>query len=149
MTTQTASEEANKELVRTEMEKLLEQRDFEFVDDIYAETVEIRTRRAGGRPVVSREDLKSLYAEWTDAFPDLTVEIHAELADGDLVVQQVTLRGTHEGTFRGVEPTGAVIDIDGFHLREIRDGTIVATSSVAEMATLMTQLGLDLPFDAM
>lgn len=139
--------EANKELVQTELREVLEHRNFAFVDDIYDETVEIRTQRVGEGPLVSRADIKDHYAEWTHAFPDLTVEVNEAVAEGDVVVTHVTLKGTHEGNFRGIDSTGAVITVDGFHLREIQDGKIVATSSMVGMATLLEQLGFSTPSD--
>src|SRR5688572_20478109 len=40
------------------------------------------------------------------AFPDLHLTIEAEIAEGALVVQRLTGRGTHRGAFLGVPPTG-------------------------------------------
>src|SRR3954452_6400234 len=40
------------------------------------------------------------------AFPDLHAIVEDEIAEGDRVVQRLTLCGTHEGEFIGVLPTG-------------------------------------------
>ena len=108
----------------------------------------LRTRTGDDQPVVSREDIKALYQEWKTAFPDLDVEVEHEALEGDTVMQYVTMRGTHEGPFRGIDPTGNEIAVPGFHMRRVRDGKIVETASVAGMATLLGQLGVDLPIEA-
>ena len=105
--------EANKELARREITELWENHNFAFVEEAYADTVSVGMVRTGTEErLVGRDDLKALYKEWYEAFPDLSVDINHEVAENDTVVCHVTLRGTHEGTFRGIEPTGNEIEID-------------------------------------
>ncbi|MFD1598901.1 ester cyclase [Halobellus rarus] len=98
--------------------------------------------------MVSRDDIKALYGEWKTAFPDLRVEVEHGVVEGDTVMQYITMRGTHEGPFRGIEPTGNEIAVPGVHMRRVRDGEIVETASVAGMATLLGQIGVELPIEA-
>ena len=63
-------------------------------------------------------------------------------------MQYVTMHGTHDGPFRGIKPTGNEITVPGFHMRRIRDGQIVQTAAVAGMATLLSQIGVELPIEA-
>lgn len=143
------SGEANKELVRRETAELLEAGNLDFLYDAYAEDVVVRTVRAGSEsPVVGRDGVRAAYEEWKTAFPDLTAEVNAEAAEGDVVMQHLTLRGTHEGPFRGVEPTGNEIAVDGFYFRRVRDGEIVETASIVGMSELLRQIGVDLPIEA-
>jgi predicted SnoaL-like aldol condensation-catalyzing enzyme len=46
------------------------------------------------------------------ALPDLRVEIHAQVAEGDLVATRKTLAGTHRGPLLGIAPTGREVRID-------------------------------------
>ncbi|KTG10355.1 hypothetical protein AUR64_12355 [Haloprofundus marisrubri] len=145
---ETSSIEANKELVRRESAEILEKDNFDFLDEVYADDITVRMVRAGSEdPVVGRENIKTVYEEWKTAFPDLTAEINAEAAEGDVVMHHLTLRGTHEGPFRGVDPTGNEIQVNGFHLRRIHDGKIVETASMVEMSELLRQIGVDLPIE--
>jgi steroid delta-isomerase-like uncharacterized protein len=138
-----------KELVRYEITELFERGNVDVVDDLYAEDVVVGIRRTGSdEPVASRSDIKALFGEWHDAFPDLNVDINSEAVDGDTVVAHVTLYGTHEGEFRGIEPTGNRISVDGFHQRRVRDGEIVEAVSMVEMGELLRQLDVDLPLEA-
>src|ERR1700710_1835690 len=43
------------------------------------------------------------------AFPDLRVEIHDQIAEGDKVVTRKTLRGTHRGDFFGIPATNRAV----------------------------------------
>jgi len=138
--------EANKELLRREREELTERKNVDAVDELYAERVTVRMTRLGtDETVVDREDLKALYREWFAAFPDLSEEIHARVAEGDEVMEYLTIRGTHEGPFRGIEPTGENVEVDGYHYRRIEDRRIVETASMVGMVTLFSQLGVELP----
>jgi steroid delta-isomerase-like uncharacterized protein len=147
--TPTPDVEAVRDLIARENEALADAGSFDYVDELYAEDVIVNMTRTGDdQPVVSREDIKALYQEWKTAFPDLDVEVEHEAVEGDTVMQYVTMRGTHEGPFRGIAPTGNEIAVPGFHMRRVRDGNIVETASVAGMATLLGQLGVDLPIEA-
>jgi len=122
---------------------------FDYVDELYADDVIVNTTRAGDdTPVVSRADIKALYREWKTAFPDLRVEVEHETVEGDTAMQYVTMRGAHEGPFRGIDPTGNEIAVPGFHMRRVQNGKVVETASVAGMTTLLGQLGVELPIEA-
>jgi steroid delta-isomerase-like uncharacterized protein len=149
MTPSAADVEAARTLMARENQALNEGESFDYVDELYAEDVTVNVTRTGDdRPVVSRADIKALYREWKTAFPDLRVEVEHEVVEGDTAMQYVTMRGTHEGPFRGIDPTGNEIAVPGFHMRRVRDGKIVETASVAGMATLLGQLGVELPIEA-
>lgn len=55
------------------------------------------------------------------------------------------MRGTHEGTFRGIESTGREIDVRGSSYRRAADGRYVAATDQVSMMTMLAQLGVDLP----
>ncbi|MFD1514662.1 ester cyclase [Halomarina rubra] len=140
---------STKELVRYEITELFERGNVDVVDDLYAEDVVVGIRRTGSdEPVASRRDIKDIYEEWSTAFPDLNVDINSEVVDDDTVTAHVTLYGTHDGEFRGIEPTGNRISVDGFHQRRVRDGKIVEAVSMVEMGEFLRQLGVDLPLEA-
>ncbi|RDZ48108.1 hypothetical protein C5B86_03345 [Haloferax sp. Atlit-19N] len=145
MSTRTATEE-NRTLIRTEFDRAWNRDELDALDELYADTVCIATTRSGSdEALVTREDSKELHGEWDGAFPDATTEINAMVAEGDAVMVWWTLRGTHLGTFRGIEPTGSQIAVDGFSYRRIDEGTIVEVKDAASMATLFSQLGVELP----
>jgi steroid delta-isomerase-like uncharacterized protein len=149
MATTTPEADTARELLARENEALNDGQSFDYIDELYAEDVVVNMTRTGDdQPVVSREDIKALYQEWKTAFPDLRVEVEHEAVEGGTAMQYITMRGTHEGPFRGIEPTGNEIAVPGFHMRRVQDGKIVETASVAGMATLLSQLGVELPIKA-
>ena len=59
------------------------------------------------------------------AIPDLAVEIHEQIAEGDKVVTRKTIRGTHLGSFMGIPATGRPVAIDVIDIVKVRNGQYV------------------------
>src|SRR5947208_1960250 len=59
------------------------------------------------------------------AFGDLRFEIEDEIADGDKVVQLVTMKGRQVGTLMGREPTGRAFAVRHIYVWRIAGGTII------------------------
>jgi steroid delta-isomerase-like uncharacterized protein len=80
-------------------------------------------------------------ALWT-ALPDLNVRLRRVAAiDGDLVVSEHTLSGTHLGTLFGVPPTGRPVEVDTVVVWEFREGRIRGETVYLDMATVLRQVG--------
>jgi steroid delta-isomerase-like uncharacterized protein len=79
-------------------------------------------------------------------FPDLSFETRRAYIREDLVVQEWTARGTHEGTMTrsGVEvpPTGRRVEYRGMDVIPIRDGLVARKDVYSDSVTLLRQLGL-------
>ncbi|MBW3608092.1 MAG: ester cyclase, partial [Actinobacteria bacterium] len=54
------------------------------------------------------------------AFPDFHVVVEEQIAEGDLVVQRVSARGTHRGEFLGLAPSGQTATFDLIELNRAR-----------------------------
>jgi len=59
------------------------------------------------------------------AFPDLHIEIHDQIAEGDKVVTRKTLHGTHQGTFFGIPATNRAVVIEVTDIVRVRAGKYV------------------------
>jgi len=75
-------------------------------------------------------DVRDQEQEWwqqaRSAFPDMTFIVNLLIEQGDLVVSNWTVRGTHTGTaFYDVQPSGEAVEINGTAILRIRDGQIV------------------------
>ncbi len=46
------------------------------------------------------------------------------LAEGDRVVTRLTVRGTHQGDFQGIPPTGKPVTVSGINIDRIANGKI-------------------------
>lgn len=78
------------------------------------------------------------------AFPDFHHEINDMVAEAEKVTARVTLTGTHEGEFMGIPPTGNKIEYTAFLTARFSDKRIVELWGMADMMTLMRQLGMEL-----
>ena len=84
-------------------EELLTQGDLAVADEILAADC----RHHAPAPLApGSEGLKRWVAALRRAFPDLCAIVEDEIAEGDTVVQRLTLSGTHEGVCCGAPPTG-------------------------------------------
>ena len=79
-------------------------------------------------------------------FPDLSFEARSQYLRDDLVVQEWTARGTHEGPMSRsgmtIQPTGRTVDYRGMDIIPIRDGLVARKDVYSDGVTLLRQLGL-------
>lgn len=74
------------------------------------------------------------------AFPDLRVEIHDMVAEGDKVTTRKSFHATHQGEFLGVPPTRKTVVMDVIDIIQLRDGKYVAHWGILDMQNLMAQI---------
>lgn len=86
------------------------------------------------------EGFRTVNEMFRGAFPDLTLTIDDLVAEGDKVAARCTARGTHEGTFTGIPPTGNQVAWEVISPIRIADGKITERWSQADTAGLMGQL---------
>ncbi|MBV9171031.1 MAG: ester cyclase [Chloroflexi bacterium] len=87
------------------------------------------------------DGLKQIFTLLHTAFPDLQIEIEDLIAEGDKVVGRVTARGTHEGEFMGIAPTGKRVSFTAIDIVRIAGGQIAERWSQADNLALLQQLG--------
>jgi steroid delta-isomerase-like uncharacterized protein len=94
---------------------------------------------------VGREQIGRAISGIFAVFPDLTFETRRQYLCEELVVQEWTARGTHEGTMRrsGIEvpPTGQKVEYKGVDVIPIRDGLVARKDVYSDSVTLLRQLG--------
>jgi steroid delta-isomerase-like uncharacterized protein len=95
---------------------------------------------------VGREEIGRAIDGIFAVFPDLAFETRRAYVREDLVVQEWTARGTHEGpmTRSGIEvrPTGRKVEYKGMDVIPIRDGLVARKDVYSDSITLLRQLGL-------
>ncbi len=95
------------------------------------------------KPMTLEEHIQA-YRTFLVAFPDFHHEINDMIAEADKVTARVTLTGTHNGEFMGIPPTGNKIEYNALLTARFSDKRIVELWGVADMMTLMQQLGMEL-----
>jgi steroid delta-isomerase-like uncharacterized protein len=95
---------------------------------------------------VGRDQIARAIEGIFSVFPDLEFETRRAYIRDDLVVQEWTARGTHEGTMTrsGIEvpPTGRKVEYKGMDVIPIRNGLVARKDVYSDSVTLLRQLGL-------
>jgi len=74
------------------------------------------------------------------AFPELKVEIHEMIAEGDKVTTRKSFHAIHKGEFFGVKPTNKSVVMEVIDIVQLRNGKYIAHWGILDMHNLMTQL---------
>lgn len=74
-------------------------------------------------------------------YPDLHVTIEQQIAEGDWVVTRITARGTHQGAWLGMKPTGKAVEITGVNIDRVADGLIVEHGGAANLLEPFLEIG--------
>lgn len=115
--------EANKKLVMEILDADWHAGDPAAVERYYAP--DFRYEDPGAPQITDRDGLAALVAATAAAFPDLRLDVHDLVAEGDVVVKRYTFTGTHTGDFAGIPATGGRVAGTGSELYRIRDGKVV------------------------
>jgi steroid delta-isomerase-like uncharacterized protein len=84
---------------------------------------------------------KQLILRHRAAFPDMTVEIHELIQEGNSVVARWTTRGTHRGDFFGIAPTNHPVEWTGITIFRFENARVVEQWVQSDSMTLFRQLG--------
>jgi serine phosphatase RsbU (regulator of sigma subunit) len=136
--TSVPTEEQNKASFRRYLEEAWNQSNLEIVDEVFDRYV---SHQPDGS-VLERgpEDVKRFVGEFRSAFPDLRISPDDQIAEGDKVVSHGTIRGTHQGEFRGMAPTGEETEIKGMAIfRFSSEGKVVESWDSYDQLSLMRQ----------
>jgi steroid delta-isomerase-like uncharacterized protein len=137
--TSNSSSDAAKAVVRRNTEEVQGGGNFEVFDELFADDFLDHTPQPGRTP--DKDGARQLYKLLRTAFPDFHADIHWQLADGDRVTTYKTYHGTHRGEFLGVAPTGRKIQFETVDVMRVRNGKIAEHWGVANLFSLMQQLG--------
>ena len=118
--------------------------DLDAIMEMHAPDMVFENHTAGER--AEGEQALAHIAGIFESWPDIEFRTRRLYVREDLVVQEWTARGTHEGTMtRGgvkVEPTGRQVEYKGMDVIPIRDGLVARKDVYSDSITLLRQLGL-------
>ncbi len=77
-----------------------------------------------------------------NSVPDFKIDIQAEIAEGDLVVQRIIASGTPQGDFMGIPASGKQFSMVGISIFRIAGGKIAELWGVNDSLSMMQQLGV-------
>jgi serine phosphatase RsbU (regulator of sigma subunit) len=136
--TSVSTVEENKAIFRRYAEEVGNQQNFEIVDQIFERY--ISHQPDGSTLERGPEDVKRFHREFHSAFSDFHINIEDQIAEGDKVVSRYTMRGTHQGDFRGLAPTGKEVELKAVTIfRFSPEGKVVETWDSYDQLSLMRQ----------
>lgn len=74
---------------------------------------------------VGIEGMKQHMVDVRKTYPDLKMTIIRQYADGDMIISEFLMEGTHQGEWLGIKPTGKKLRMTGVDIDKIVDGKIV------------------------
>lgn len=133
------SPEQNKDLVRRYYEEVVNTGAVDdvprFVSPEYAEVHD------DGRHAVGIQGAKEHIRGVRQTYPDLHLTIEHQIAEGEWVVTRVRMRGTHQGEWLGMRPTGSRIEVSAVNIDRVVDGRIVEHGGAANLLGPLLEIG--------
>ena len=127
------------QIARQYPEKIATEGDFDLHEELLVE--DYVEHGPFGEDVRGHEADATALREFLNAFEGFEATVEDAVTQGDMVAMRVTLRGTHEGPFRGIEPTGNSIEVRNMVFTRVEDGKIVERWLQLDTLGLMEQLG--------
>jgi len=94
-----------------------------------------------GLPTADRSGSAALVSAFRTGLPDLGVTVDLQLAEGDLVVNRWTARGSHDGELLGVPSTGRRVSFTGVSIQQIGGDKIEQEWALWEQLSVFQQVG--------
>lgn len=134
------STEENKAVIRRLIEEVINQGNTAVAEALVAEDHVALDPPLGQEQ--GRAGLIASIARMRTAFPDLEWTIEDQVAEGDKVAVFFVWRGTHQGAFLGIPPTGKRVTVPGMGFDYCVAGQCKKSRIVMDIMSLMHQLGV-------
>ena len=133
--------EANKRLVRHALDEVYGRGNLDLADELFhPEFVDYDAGHDSG--TTGPDSVKQTVERLRAAFGDLRFDVHDEIAEGDRVVQRITMQGHQTGPLMGSEPTGREFAVQHVYIWRIADARIIEHWGSRDDLGLLQQLGL-------
>ena len=137
------SADDNKRVVAEFVERCQNQHDLAFADEVFHPAF-VNHYRPGGQPIPETArpagGFQAFYGALLRAFPDATMEVNEQLAEGDLVATRKTLRGTHLGELWDLPPTGNRVEFEFIDIFRVSEGRLIEHWTSMDLAALRHQM---------
>jgi steroid delta-isomerase-like uncharacterized protein len=129
--------EENKAIARRFLDELWNRSNFGLVDQLLASDYDGHSSTVIRGPEGAMEFVPRL----RNAFPDFQFSILDQIAEGDKVATRWTIRGTHEGEFQGMPPSGKQIEMTGITVFRIANDKLIEGWTNEDVLGMLQQLG--------
>lgn len=131
--------EQNKAIARREVEEIESQGNLALADELFASDFRLHFP---GFPALDREGFKQVMSAFRTGFPNLTVTVEEQVAEGDKVVNRLRISGTQTGEFQGIPPTGRPVQFTAVSMMRLENGKLAEIWGQPDIMGLMQQLGV-------
>jgi steroid delta-isomerase-like uncharacterized protein len=133
------STEEKKAIERRVIEEIFNQKNLSAMEELIDPNF---TYHGIGRELNGYEGFKQFFTMTSTAFPDFHVTIEDLIAEGDKVVNRMTVRGTFTGEMMGTPTTGKQFTITQIAIIRFVDGKVVEVWEVTDRLDMFQQLGI-------
>ncbi len=103
-----------------------------LIDEVPEYVSDDCTIRVGEKIIpVGINGMKQHLIDVRKTYPDLKMTIIRQYCDGDYIISEFIMEGTHKGEWLGMKPTGKKISITGVDIDKVVDGKIVEHGGAA------------------
>jgi steroid delta-isomerase-like uncharacterized protein len=134
------SAEENKAVVHRYIEEAFNRGNLDVVDEMIA-TDGVHYANVWDEPLRGPEQRRQAVSRWREAFPDLHMSIDDLISEGEKVSYRWTARGTHQGEFLGIAPSGKQMTTTGIVIERLTNGKFTEGWTSSDTLGLMRQLG--------
>jgi steroid delta-isomerase-like uncharacterized protein len=92
-------------------------------------------------PLTGLEGYMEIIGMMRGGFPDIQWTLEEVIGEEDSIVARFTMRGTHQGIFFGVPPTGNKIVVQALNIYKFSDGKIIEERGQPDLLGLLQQIG--------
>jgi predicted ester cyclase len=136
----TMSTEVNKASVRRFYDEVFNKKNRAAIDEFIAPN-QVDHAAPPGTPG-GLAGAKQLLGMYLTAFPDFHLTVEDMIAEGDRVVARFTMRGTQQGAFMDIPPTGKQVTVTAIDINCISGGKSVEHWIEMDTLGLLQQLGV-------
>jgi len=134
------STEVNKASMRRFYEEAFNKKNRAAIDE-FIDPTQVDHAAPPGTPG-GLEGARQTLTMYLTAFPDLYFTVEDLIAEGDKVVARLTVRGTQQGVFMGIPPTGKHAEVTAIDINRMAGGKSVEHWLEMDTLGLLQQLGV-------
>ena len=128
------------ELIQEFYDEMLTKGNLDKMDDYVTDDVVDHEEGMPGQPE-GKEGVAFFVNTMRDAFSDIKATSEVTLESGDLACARCTITAKHTGEFMGVPASNKSVEIETIDIIRIEDGKCAEHWGVADMMSVMQQIG--------
>jgi predicted ester cyclase len=128
---------SNKEVAEEYANKIWNDKEINTIDRLVHQNVLIHSLLGD---FYGTKAMRDVVQAWLKGFPNLRVDNHIIIGEADLVSIQWQAKGTHQGEFKAIKPTGNPVSYSGVTVYRMNEGKIVEYWAYLDMQHLLGQL---------